>query len=295
MTITPHRFFCLAALFSLSELLICGQAMAQTPNISGEWNTFAGIYGQMRMTLRQEGNTVAGTYGSGGLPGKIQGTLNGNVLQGTFQDIAASGSIMFRFSPDGSSFQGSYARGGPNANGSQEWRGTRVGAVSATPDQVLEQRANLAQVNQTAGSYEEQAKAACNNLLGNTFNRNGDVVITRFTVRQGYAQVLGAPQEATYYLEFGGFDLAADKPTGLQDGDLRNGWQYQQRIHLRARSFQLVTQPNDQNWRSLGQQPVNVVTCIYAVRNNRGSIAVEKPIERLTGQGLPSVEQWSRP
>jgi hypothetical protein len=297
MMMTPrYFFFFIAALFSLLGLLICGTAMAQSPNISGEWNTFAGIYGQMRMTLRQDGNTVAGTYGSGGLPGRIQGTLSGNVLQGTFQDIAASGSITFRFSLDGSSFQGSYARGGPNANGSQEWRGTKVGAVSATPEQVLEQRANLAQISQTAGSYEEQAKAACYNLFSNTFTvRDKDTLITRFTIRQGsFAPVPGAPEQATLYLEFGGFDLWADRPTVLNDADVRNGWQFHQRIFLRARSVQVVNQPNDQNWQSFGQ-PTNVVTCIYGVRNNRAFITVEKPIERLTTRGLPSIEQWTRP
>jgi hypothetical protein len=290
MTITPRHSLFMVALFSLLGLSICGRAMAQTPNIAGEWNTYAGTYGQMHMTLRQDGNTVVGTAGS---HGQIQGTINGNVLQGTYQDVT----INFRFSADGSSFQGSYAVGGPNANGSQEWRGTRAGDVAATPQQLLEQRANLAQVTQSPGSYEEQAKAACNNLLSNTFTRNGDELITRFTIRQSsFTQVLGAPQQATKYLKFGGYVYPVpERPLSFDDAGTRNGWQFQQRIFVQARSYQLTDQPNDQNWQSLGQQPINVIACIYAVRNNRSSIAVEKPIERLTTQQLPSMEQWSRP
>ena len=210
-------------------------------------------------------------------------------------DIATSGSIQFRFSPDGSQFQGSYAVGGPNANGSQAWNGTRAGPVAATPLDVLEQRADLARVSQSGAAPEEQAKQACNKLLANTFAIEGDVLRTRITVpRNDFTPVLGAPQGGTLYLEFGAVSLSFERPVELSDADRRNGWQFHQKASLQARSFQVADRPGAQNWRNFGQ-PTAVIDCFYSIRNNRASISVEKPFERLLGQEFPAMAAWSRP
>ena len=83
-------------------------------------------------------------------------------------------------------------------------------------------------------------------------------------------------------------------PANLSDADRRNGWQFRQRIFMRAQSVQLGNQPGGQNWKGFAQ-PTDVIGCIYGRRNDRALFSVEKPIERLIGQQLPNVATWSKP
>jgi hypothetical protein len=65
------------------------------------------------------GDTITGTYA--GTSGKITGTVNGSVLQGTWtrnpgSPSEASGALKFYLAPDGTQFQG-------NFSGSNYWCG----------------------------------------------------------------------------------------------------------------------------------------------------------------------------
>ncbi len=82
----------------------------------GSWDTNQG-----NMQLEQSGNRVTGTYGSSG---KVDGTVTGNVLRGTYQWTSKSGVFELTMSADGTSFAGEWSRTG--AKGA--WSGKRVGA-----------------------------------------------------------------------------------------------------------------------------------------------------------------------
>jgi len=82
----------------------------------GTWDTNQG-----KMQLEQSGNRVTGTYGSSG---KVEGTVNGSVLKGTYQWTSKTGVFELTMSADGSSFAGEWSRSGANG----KWSGKRVGA-----------------------------------------------------------------------------------------------------------------------------------------------------------------------
>ena len=77
-------------------------------NISGDWNTNEG-----KVTFNQIGNKVTGTYKFG--DGKIEGTINGNILEGywseapTYECPNDKGKLIFEFDSSGNTFEGKWS------------------------------------------------------------------------------------------------------------------------------------------------------------------------------------------
>ena len=93
-------------------------------NFDGVWQTAFGTL-RTRITLRQSGNRVTGTYTWA--DGKIEGTVTGNVLRFKWtQSNGRKGAGHFILKPDGKSFEGywSYTDDPDNKSGGS-WNGTR--------------------------------------------------------------------------------------------------------------------------------------------------------------------------
>jgi hypothetical protein len=92
----------------------------------------AGVYktDYKEMTLQQKGFKVTGTYESGN--GKIDATLNGNKLIGTWSNSGSnkSGKFEFIFNSDFSSFMGKY--GYNSSLPTKKWNGTKISSASST-------------------------------------------------------------------------------------------------------------------------------------------------------------------
>lgn len=87
-------------------------------NVNGNWlwGSGSGPMGNYagKMTLRQDGGKVEGEYsypGFLGIPvsGKIQGSINGYIVKGAFQETASGGSFEWNVSQDETSFKGPYS------------------------------------------------------------------------------------------------------------------------------------------------------------------------------------------
>jgi hypothetical protein len=108
-------------------VFVCTSAvLAQNCNCAGTWNT--GWTGQsnsqnISMVLQQSGNTVAGTYDYDS--GRIEGTIEGNLLTGTWTQSSTSGTFQFQLADDCNSFHGSW-RFGSSGGWEGNWVGTRT-------------------------------------------------------------------------------------------------------------------------------------------------------------------------
>jgi hypothetical protein len=105
----------------------CPQLNAQTAlplaKVDGAWDTKWGG-GQAVLDLAQTGATVTGTY-SGTNEGKVNGTLAGGVLTGTWAGAANDrGGFVLKFSADGKSFTGTWGSGSSKTDGGP-WVGKR--------------------------------------------------------------------------------------------------------------------------------------------------------------------------
>lgn len=106
---------------SLARCFFVGIALlfsspASAADFSGEWSSNQG-----KMLLRQSGDHVTGTYA--GKSGKIDGTVTGNKLAGTYQWTNKPGTFELNMGTDGNTFHGSWHRS--SAHGT--WTGTRIG------------------------------------------------------------------------------------------------------------------------------------------------------------------------
>ncbi len=101
---------------------------APPPPIANIAGVFSTDYKQM--TISQIGNKVTGTYE--GTNGKIQGTLDGNRLIGTWNNNASgkTGNFEFIFNSDFSAFTGKY--GYNNATPTKKWNGTKTKSLENT-------------------------------------------------------------------------------------------------------------------------------------------------------------------
>lgn len=108
--------------FFLSLLLLLPAAVASAADFTGDWHT---TYGVVRLT--QEGNSVTGTYYSGGAT--LTGRISGNRLTFTYRETNATGEGWFELSSDGNSLAGKWRADG--SDGWDDWTGTR--ASSAGP------------------------------------------------------------------------------------------------------------------------------------------------------------------
>jgi hypothetical protein len=108
-------------------VFLCMSAvLAQNCNWAGTWNT--GWTGQsnsqnVMMVLQQSGDVVTGTYDHDN--GRIEGTISGNLLTGTWTQSATSGTIQFQLADDCDSFDGSW-RFGSSGDWEGNWVGTRI-------------------------------------------------------------------------------------------------------------------------------------------------------------------------
>jgi hypothetical protein len=100
---------------------ICHNSNALRIDVSGTWITnWTGA--PVKMHLTQQGNIVTGTYEFN--EGKIIGVLTGNVLEGAWISNNA-GNFKFTFSPDVTSFKGTWGFGKASAGGGS-WSGRRI-------------------------------------------------------------------------------------------------------------------------------------------------------------------------
>ncbi|MBC8247065.1 MAG: hypothetical protein H8E81_05720 [Deltaproteobacteria bacterium] len=106
----------LFVLFTFSIFIILSPANSEAASWTGTWETkWQG--GGAKMHLVQSGNRVTGTYEYKN--GRIDGTIDGNRLNGTWVQDGDRGTIRFEISPDGQSFKGTY-------NGNNWWNGKRA-------------------------------------------------------------------------------------------------------------------------------------------------------------------------
>ncbi|MFA6363717.1 hypothetical protein [Methanoregula sp.] len=111
------------------------------PSFAGNWNVTwtsgSDPIVTTTMTMKQNGTTVTGTYtyvDNGKITGSIKGTVEGNRLTGSWNDIypnvTYSGPLAFTLSADANSFTGKYASDSdaPGAinNTTDYWNGVRV-------------------------------------------------------------------------------------------------------------------------------------------------------------------------
>lgn len=120
--ITRMLLVLIAAVIAFSAM--CIVSSAATYSWTGTWSTQWGD-----MTLTQNGSTVTGKYTHD--DGTISGTVNGNVLTGTWKEPGQVGKIRFVMSSDGKTFSGGwgYNDEAPERSG---WDGTRKTSVTYT-------------------------------------------------------------------------------------------------------------------------------------------------------------------
>jgi len=116
----------LAGTIMIFVFLCMSAVLAQNCNWAGTWNT--GWTGQsnsqnVMMVLQQSGDVVTGTYDHDN--GRIEGTISGNLLTGTWTQSATSGTIQFQLVDDCDSFDGSW-RFGSSGSWEGNWVGTRI-------------------------------------------------------------------------------------------------------------------------------------------------------------------------
>jgi len=110
-----------AALIALCwAFLAAASAMAQEADFAGEWQTYWRT-GSAVLTLEQEGDRVTGTYAPD--DGRIEGTVEGRVLRGTWEQPGSSGEVVFALSEDGQVLTGRFGNG-------EYWNGFREEAGS---------------------------------------------------------------------------------------------------------------------------------------------------------------------
>jgi len=99
-----------------------GSQTGEYDSPAGEWDT--GEYNTM--TLKVNGNRVTGTYDY--KDGRIEGVLNGKVIEGKWYQSNGSGAFTFTFNDDFTSFSSRYQ--GSSGNWYTDWKGTRIRNVA---------------------------------------------------------------------------------------------------------------------------------------------------------------------
>ncbi|MEQ6250833.1 mechanosensitive ion channel family protein [Sulfitobacter sp. HNIBRBA3233] len=118
----------LAHLIGLIFICLATVSLAQGSNDwTGEWDTYWRD-GEARMTLRQEADSVRGTYTPG--DGQIEGQIEGRVLRGLWRQDGTDGPVVFALSEDGQTFTGRFT-------GGEYWNGRRVTAAALRAEEVL--------------------------------------------------------------------------------------------------------------------------------------------------------------
>jgi hypothetical protein len=132
------------------------------PDLSGKWRVNYDT-GSFDLELRQNGSNVDGGQ-------TLRGTLNGNVVTGTFSDLFGTGPLRLTFSLDGKSFTGV----AEVRSQVTHLNGVSLGAIGViepgSPQAILRQRARLDEVQRSNAPPEEQAWNACQGLFAATYN-----------------------------------------------------------------------------------------------------------------------------
>lgn len=97
-------------------------ALAQDADFSGDWQTYWRT-GSAVLSLTQEGDTVSGTYQPD--DGRVDGTVDGRVLRGTWEQPGSSGQFVFALSEDGEVLTGRFGNG-------EYWNGFREEAAGGS-------------------------------------------------------------------------------------------------------------------------------------------------------------------
>ena len=103
---------------------ITPQPQPGTNHVSGTWKSNFGL-----MTLTQDGSQVTGSYSHDS--GKIEGTLEGNVLRGSWSERPSykppkdAGDFEFTFSEDGRKFSGTWRYGSQKQSWDGKWNGEK--------------------------------------------------------------------------------------------------------------------------------------------------------------------------
>jgi MscS family membrane protein len=95
---------------------------AQQNDFSGDWQTYWRT-GSAILSLKQEGNRVSGTYQPD--DGVVEGTVEGRVLRGNWEQPGASGRFVFALSKDGKVLTGRFGNG-------EYWNGFRENAETGS-------------------------------------------------------------------------------------------------------------------------------------------------------------------
>ena len=280
------RFASIGVLALVAWVLGAFPARAQQLDVTGNWQTFRPS-GRYDMVLEQNGDKVTGTYHLG----TLSGTLQGNVLTGTYSDIMTRGQVRLVF--DGSaSFRGSAGSGA--GNGGEEWTGRRVSASVVTPATILAARAQLSRVFQPGGDYAAQAAQACENAFKATFaEMQGGAWAT--IAHQGgggggFAPALGAPANGTVWEQVVGVRVGATRSQSLSEADRLNGWEFKGTVGVSGTSLRQSFDGRWQDWRPL--PPLPLVNCTFSVRGGRAAIEAYDSnlgveLDRLTRPNAP--------
>lgn len=124
---------------------------------SGNYINVAGIYNTdyNEMTLYQEGNRVWGDYKYDG--GKIEGTISGNTLTGTWTQKSSSGGIQFVFSEAGFAGKWTSSKTNTDFSSGRNWNGTLVSRSNVqTGDKIIKTPVTPPATNvyNVSGSYK---------------------------------------------------------------------------------------------------------------------------------------------
>jgi hypothetical protein len=97
--------------------------------ITGDWDTSQG-----KMSLKQTGNKIEGSYAGKDKKGKIDGIVQGNIIKGgwsqapSFKPPTDAGEFMFVLSEDRKSFAGKFRTGFGGSAWSGNWTGSKMSA-----------------------------------------------------------------------------------------------------------------------------------------------------------------------
>jgi len=121
MHILFHRVAILA--FTVLMLSVLPHVLrAQQPDLSGDWQTYWRT-GSAVLSLEQSGDDVTGSYQPD--DGRIEGTVEGRVLRGTWEQTGAAGRFVFALSQDGEVLTGRFGNG-------EYWNGFRDSAEAGS-------------------------------------------------------------------------------------------------------------------------------------------------------------------
>ena len=118
------------ALILLIWIFCTAGAIAKDAPWTGEWNTFWRGNAAL-LDLQQDGDRVTGTYGPH--DGRVEGTVSGRTLRGTWSDEGAGGNVVFVLSEDGRTLTGKFDNG-------EYWNGVRYDDEPRRLDDLISNR-----------------------------------------------------------------------------------------------------------------------------------------------------------